>query len=111
MKLDFCEKWVHLVMHCISTVSLSVKINGEPTHFSKSSRGIRQGDHLSPYLFIIVANVLTWLMNKATEERSIKEIKLNRFCSTFSHLLFADDAIFFMDGTLRKCEYLADILN
>jgi len=111
LKMGFCAKWVSLTMQCISMVSFSVKINGEPTPFFSSSRGLRQGDPLSPYLFILISNVLTWLMKKAIAEGNIKGIQLNKFCPTLSHLLFADDVIFFLDGTIVECQNLAHILN
>lgn len=74
--------------------------------YFKPTRGIRQGDPLSPYLFIIVANVLSLLMKQALEAGTLCGIRLNRHCPTLSHLLFADDSIFFLNGTILECQNL-----
>lgn len=58
-----------------------------------------------------MANIFSWMMHKAIEDGSLKGIKLNRYCPTLSHLLFVDDAIIFMDGTVRECQNLANLLN
>lgn len=110
-KMGFRAEWVKWVMQCVSTVSYSIKFNGESLPYFKPSRGIRQGDPLSPYLFIIVANVLSHMMKQALAEDTIHGIKLNRHCPTLSHLLFADDSIFFLDGTVMESQNLATILH
>ena len=61
-KMDFGEKWVKLIMECISTVSYSILVNGEPKGDIKPSRGIRQGDPLSPYLFLLCSKGLNRLL-------------------------------------------------
>lgn len=50
-------------------------------------------------------------MKKAVNDRTIAGIKLNRYCPTLSHLLFAGDSIFFLDGKVQECQNLALILN
>lgn len=111
LHMGFDVKWVSLIMQCITTVSFNLKINGKPTSLFHPSRGLRQGDPLSPYIFILISNVLTWMMKKALAEGTLKGIQVNKHCPKLSHLLFADDVICFLDGTITECQNLHLILN
>ena len=62
LKLGFQESWVALIMKCITTVSYSILVNGEPKGMIKPSRGLRQRDPLSPYLFLFCAKGLNALL-------------------------------------------------
>ena len=76
-KMGFCEKWISWIMICVSSVSFSIFINGSPKGYVKPKRGIRQGDPLSMYLFIICAEVLSYMMTRAATKRKIQGIKIN----------------------------------
>ena len=57
-RMGFGERWCRWIMWCLSTVRFSVMVNGSPTGFFQSSRGLRQGDPLSSYLFVVVMEAL-----------------------------------------------------
>ncbi|KAM2216117.1 hypothetical protein TB1_022215 [Malus domestica] len=64
--MGFCDAWVNIVMHSVSSVQFFVLFNGQPGKSFKPSRGMRQGDPLSLYLFFIVSEVLSRLLKRAT---------------------------------------------
>lgn len=111
LKFGFHISWVHLIMNCLSTVSFSVLLNGKPGASFFPSRGLRQGDPLSPYLFILVGEVLTAMINKACLDQSLTEIRMGAEGPWISHLLFADDSLFFLQASLVNCQSMMRILT
>ena len=109
-QLGFHPRLVEMVMQCISTVTYSFLINGSPRGMVSPSRGIRQGDPLSPYIFILCSEVLSGLCNIAQEEGSLKGIKVARGCPRVNHLLFADDTMFFIRASKEAATNLKNIL-
>lgn len=101
--MDYPDMFVTWIMRCISTAAFSVSVNGELAGFFTSSRGIRQGCSLSPYLYVIVSNVLSKLINRAMVEESIR---FHPHCKdvSLSHLSFADDIVVFTDGTAESLQ-------
>ncbi|XP_040987780.1 uncharacterized protein LOC121235499 [Juglans microcarpa x Juglans regia] len=78
VKMGFCGKWIELIMKCVSTVSYSVLVNGKPSCLIKPSRGLRQGDPLSPYLFILCAEGLSSLFDNSDLRGETRGVTVSR---------------------------------
>ncbi|KAK4285072.1 hypothetical protein QN277_001816 [Acacia crassicarpa] len=111
LRFGFCMPWVSLIMKCVRSVSLNICLSGEKISSFTPTRGIRQGDPLSPYLFIIVAEVLSIMIGKNQIDNRLVGIKLSRGCPVLTHNFFADDALLYMHASHRNCTSLANILN
>ena len=98
-------------MLCLSSVSYSFKLNGKIDGNIVPSRGLRQGDPLSPYLFLLCAEAFSGLLAKAANEGYIHGARVCRTAPRISHLFFADDSILFTRATLQECSKVADILS
>ena len=81
----------------MSSISYSVLINGRPREKFKGFKGLRQRDPLSPFLFTMVADGLSRLMERATEVGFVKGCRVGRDNVMVSHLQFADATLFFME--------------
>ena len=64
-KLGLSERWIDRVMSCVISTSFSVLINGKAYHNIQPSRGLHQGDPLSPYLFLLCAEGFSSMLAKA----------------------------------------------
>jgi hypothetical protein len=98
-RCGFGEKWCSWIEHCISSARFSVLVNGVPSGFFGSSRGVRQGDPLSPFLFVLVMEAFSRMLGAFTDRGLISGFSVgtrepNRV--TVSHLLFADDTLVFL---------------
>ncbi|GLT58539.1 hypothetical protein SLA2020_314250 [Shorea laevis] len=98
-------------MQCVTTVSYTVGINGNQTPFFNPQRGLRQGDPLSPYLYLFIADVLSRLLMAATANKKITGYKIRRRSPIISHLLFADDSLVFCRATQEEVSNLQAILQ
>lgn len=97
LKMEFPIKFVNLVMKCVTSVSYSFLLNGRPRGEVAPSQGIRQGDPISPYLFLIVSEGFSSLLQKAEENSLIHDISTAVEASSINHLFFADDSLLFCD--------------
>ena len=74
--MGFCERWIGLIMICVKSITYSILINGEPKGMITPTRGIRQGDLLSPFLFLLCMEGLHALINNAANLGEITRISV-----------------------------------
>jgi len=93
-QMHFGEKWRLWIRGCLSSSRLSVLTNGNPTQRFQTFRGVRQGDPLAPFLFIIAMEGLHTAIQEANQIGIFKVVSLPNNGPFISHLLYADDVIF-----------------
>lgn len=108
--LNFPTSFVNLIKQCLTTTSFSISINGELCGYFKGTRGLRQGDPLSPYLFVLVMEVFCRMLN---ENYSAGLIGFHPKAEhpQVTHLAFADDIMVFFDGSKDSLENIAKTLH
>ena len=102
LAFGFCGNWVQMVMRCIKGVSYKFKMNGIPFTRLTPHRGLRQGDPLSPYLFILAMISLSCLFIETAASGKISGLKVTPRTLTITYLFFIDDIILF--GRVRDEE-------
>ena len=105
------EGWVRRIMECVSGPSMSILWNGEKTDSFKPSRGLRQGDPLSPYLFVLCMERLCHMIDRAVMDKKWKPIKLSRGGPQLTHICFADDLILFAEASVSQVRVIRDVLE
>lgn len=103
--------WITLIMNCVSNVNSFVLWNGESLPGITMGRGLRQGDPLSPYLFVLCMENLSNMIRIQTESGDWKGLKASNNCPPISHLFFADDLILFAKANTRNCNCIMNVLS
>ncbi|KAL0289800.1 UNVERIFIED_CONTAM: hypothetical protein Sradi_7064800 [Sesamum radiatum] len=108
---NFPAQFIGWIEQCISTVMFSISLNGSLVGFFPSSRGLRQGDPMSPYLFVIVMEVWCILLQK--REQQAEEFQFHWKCKAqgILNLCFADDVLIFCKGNVQSVRIIKDILE
>ncbi|XP_026398949.1 uncharacterized protein LOC113294785 [Papaver somniferum] len=105
----FGDKWISWMQWCVSSAQQSILVNGSSTTRFKPQKGIRQGDLLSPFLFILIPEIFTKLMKNAVQLNMISGFSINSV--QVSHLQYADDTLVFLNGYEEESENLVIILQ
>ena len=102
VKMGFPEPWVDRVMCCVTTPTFSILINGKSYGHITPSRGLCQGDPLSPCLFLLCTEGFTSLLQRAEIERKIQGVSICQRAPRITNLLFANDSMIFCQA--NRCE-------
>jgi hypothetical protein len=110
-KLGFHANWILWIKACISSSSFSILLNGSPYGLFSPERGLRQGDPLSPFLFILGSEVLSRLLLREERIGNLKGMKIARNSPAINHLLFADDLLIFGKASLLEASSIKSCLD
>ncbi|XP_062089159.1 uncharacterized protein LOC133795722 [Humulus lupulus] len=110
-KMGFGDHWVSLVMKCVSSVAYKIAIEGQELGPIVPTRGLRQGDPLSPYLFIICAEGFSALISKFVGDGRLTGCKVARSAPVISHMLFADDSYLFCKSSMEEVIHVGELLH
>lgn len=110
-KIGFPDRWVAMIMHTVTTVTYGIQFQGEESCKIVPTRGLRQGDPLSPYLFLLCSEGLTCLLKDAEVRGSLHGIKISRSALEITHLLYADDSLVVCLVEPSEAQELKELFN
>ena len=109
-EMKFPPQWIAWVMTCVSTASASILVNGSPTQPFKTHRGLRQGDPLSPFLFVLIVEALDRLIKKATSMSLWNGLEISKGGFKLTHLQYADDTLIFCEANTEALKNIKKAL-
>ncbi|XP_026420439.1 uncharacterized protein LOC113316486 [Papaver somniferum] len=110
-KIGFADAWCSMIEQCISTVSTSILLNGSLGNVFYPQRGLRQGDPLYPYLFILCMEAFSRGLRTAEGNNEIYGFKATKNCPPISHLFFADDFLIFIKARNKDARNLSTFID
>jgi len=110
-RMGFHSKWISWIRGCMKSATVSVLVNGSPTEEFKPSRGLRQGDPLALFLFLVAVLGLVGLVRQVVKVNLLSGIKIGRKEMELCILQFADDTVFFCEDSYNNVVTLKSILR
>ena len=107
----FLDELIKLIMSCVTFTTISILLNGGKLSSFQPTRGIRQGDPLSPYLFILCMEYLGFLINESCRKKEWIPLKASKRKLGISHLFFADDLMLFAKANKAGVESIKKVLS
>lgn len=110
-KIGFEQVWTQRVMTCIKTVTYTFVNSGEVFGEVKPCRGIRQGDPISPYIYLLCAEGLSSIIKRHEDVGLLHGISIAKGAPPISHLLFMDDCYMFFRANRDEARIMKDVLD
>jgi hypothetical protein len=110
-RFGFCAKWIAWIRACTFAGNLSVLVNGSPTSEICIQRGLKQGDPLAPFLFLLVVEGFSGVMRRAVDLGIFKGFSFGRGEVVISHLQYADDTLCIGEASISNLWALKAILR
>jgi hypothetical protein len=110
-RFAFCDTWIGWMKACVFGGNLSVLVNGSPTGEINIQRGLKQGDPLAPFLFLLVAEGFGGAMKKAVSLNLFKGFSIRNEGPSISHLQYADDTLCIGEPSIDNLWSLKAILR
>ncbi|GAU10246.1 hypothetical protein TSUD_418780 [Trifolium subterraneum] len=110
-RCGFCDKWVDWIRVCVFAGNLSVLVNGSPTSEINIQRGLKQGDPLAPFLFLLVVEGLSGVMRRAVDMNLFKGFSMGRNHVVIFHLQYADDTLCIGEASVENLWTIKAILR
>ena len=102
-KMGFSDMSIEWIRRCVTSIKYHVIFNGQPRGNIVPKRELRQGDPLSPFIYILCTEVIISFLNYAESKGKITGMRVSRASPPISHMLFAEDSLFFVKAELREC--------
>lgn len=109
--MNFDIKWINWIMEYVTFVYYTLLVNGNLTNSFKPTQGLRQGDPLSPSMFLMYATILTISLVQVESLNKIKGVKVGRNGLSFTQFLFVDDSLLFFRKDNKSLENIQIILD
>ncbi|KAF5797593.1 putative RNA-directed DNA polymerase [Helianthus annuus] len=109
--MAFPEKWICWIKGCLSSGTGSILVNGSPTEEFRYKRGLRQGDPMSPFIFIMAMEIISLFMNRVMNAGLYEGIKIPNDGPLLSHLCYADDVLFLGRWSVENAVTLSRLLR
>lgn len=110
-KFGFGINFINWIRACISKPWITPLVNGRATNFFKASRGLCQGCHLSPLLFVLQASILSFYLEKKQLDQEIMGLNIARGVKNINHALFADDSLLLGATNLLSASRFKGVLD
>lgn len=111
LSMGFSDKWVRWIKMCVTSVSYSISFQGSNIGLIIPSRGLMQGDPLSPYLFLMCVEGLSLSLKSAASNASITGCQICTQAPAVTHLFFADDSFLFFKAKAEEATAIKGLLN